>query len=1071
MQRSKTMEQARALIRTYLEELAQQLDQARSTPELSLRNALHNLLSGMAALHPTELNITGEPKREVYGQPDFIVNTGLLPVGHVEAESINADLRHLTGEAKEQNDRFIRDLDNFLQTNHLEFRLFQFGKEVTSLRLPDPRTGPPRVTRHVVGEFQEALTLFFDVQAAPATSTGQIAELLAKRAHLLRLAAENLLARPGNIIRSYLEAFRQTLYEDLDEMRFADVYAQTFTYGLFLSWLEHPLAVEDPLKAIENIPKALPPVRVLLKMGGGDDLPPELRWIVDAICRDLSRCDPADALTAFRGKKDPLVHFYEHFLAKYDPKLRESRGVYYTPDEVVSFIVRSVDEIAKDTFGKQEGIADRSVLLLDPAVGTGTFLVHCYRLVKERLTERRESGYWPARVQEHILKHFYGFEIMPSAYTLAHLKCRFTLSESGVNLNEDERLPIYLTNSLEHGREPDITLPMMAELSKETREASRIKNDEPILIVLGNPPYSGESMNPSRDAKGKLTSIGLLLQDYFFVDGEPLGEKNPKWLNDDYVKFIRFAQDRIVKKTQHGVVGFITNHSYLDNPTFRGMRRSLMKSFHELYFLDLHGNTKKKEVSPDGSPDKNVFDIQQGVAICLLIRKDSPVPEKGGAVYHAELYGTRSTKEKILGSNTHKSIMWTQLMPSKRSYLFVPQDESRRAEYEKGWKLTDIFPIHNTGMVSKRDRLAFQFEKRAVLKVVRDIYELSTAEIVAKYPLRSWSSRDGKPEFVKNSVMEYGVDESRLVQALYRPFDLRWTYYTPKSKGFIAWPVYDLMRHMLYGRNLGLITTRQTRDPWGCVITRHACAHKTCGAYDINSLFPLYLYPTPEEDAMEIGVQLNLSPEFLKDLAEALDVAQTEPHGLPEGTSPEDVIYYAYAVFYSPTYRTRYAELLRGDFPRIPLPSSGSAFRGAADVGAKLVALHLLEDAALETPGVDFPHSGSDHVEKYRERYIHPAQSSLGRAKHSPSRSALDLPGSEPGRVKLNDLQSFVNVPVTVWEYRVGGYQPAKKWLDDRVGRILSEDEITHYRRMIAAIRETLALLPACDEAFLAAAG
>lgn len=323
------MERTRALLKTYLAELAQQLDQAKSTPELSLRNPLHNLLSGMAAIHPTELKITGEPKHEVYGQPDFIVNTGLLPVGHVEAESINADLRHLTGEAKEQNDRFIRDLDNFLQTNHLEFRLFQFGKEVTALHLPDPRAATPKVTMHVAGEFLDALTTFFDFEAPPATSTEQIAELLAKRAHLLRVAAENLLARPGNILRSYLEAFRQTLYEDLDEVRFADVYAQTFTYGLFLSWLEHPSAVKDPLKAIESIPKALPPVRVLLKMGGGDDLPPELRWVVDAICRDLSRCDPADSLTAFRGKKDPLVHFYEHFLAKYDPKLRESRGVYY----------------------------------------------------------------------------------------------------------------------------------------------------------------------------------------------------------------------------------------------------------------------------------------------------------------------------------------------------------------------------------------------------------------------------------------------------------------------------------------------------------------------------------------------------------------------------------------------------------------------------------------------------------------------------------------------------------------------------------------------------------------------
>ncbi|MCW5947257.1 MAG: N-6 DNA methylase [Fimbriimonadales bacterium] len=1037
------MEQVRALLKKYLADLGNQLDQGHGTPELSLRNPLHNLLSGMAALHSSELHVTGEPTKEVYGQPDFIITTGLLPVGHVEAESIDKDLRKLTGSAKEQNDRFQKDLDNFLQTDHLEFRLFQFGKEVAAIQLQDPRTDKPRVTMHIAEQFKELLAVFFDFEAPPATSTEQIAEVLAKRAHFLRAAAENLLAQPGNILRSYLEAFRQTLYEELDEARFADVYAQTFTYGLFLSWLEHPTAVKDPLKAIDNIPKALPPVRVLLKLGGGDDLPEELRWIVDAICRDLSQCDPADALKAFHGSKDPLVHFYEHFLAKYDPALRESRGVYYTPDEVVSFIVRSVDEIARDTFGKAEGIADNSVLLLDPAVGTATFLAHCYRKVKETLTERGDGGYWPDVVHDHILEHFYGFEIMPSAYTLAHLKCRFLLEESGVELADDKRLPIYLTNTLEPGRTPNLALPGMLELSQETEAATRVKNEEPIIIVLGNPPYSGQSMNPSKDAKGNLTAIGQLIQTYFEVDGEPLGEANPKWLHDDYVKFIRFAQDRIAEKTGHGVVAMITNHGYLDNPTFRGMRRSLMLAFHELYFLDLHGNSLKKEKAPDGSPDKNVFDIMQGVAICILIRKDGPVPGEGGKVYHADLFGSRKSKYEVLQTRTYRDITWQELTPSKDFYLFVPQDETLREEYSQGWKVTDIFPVHSVGIVTARDSLCIAWSKDDMWSRVNDFVSMAPEDARHEYDLGK-DARDWRVGWAQSDAKNSGPEIGKVKPILYRPFDRRYTYYTGNSRGFLCYTRHNVMQHMFDPESIGLVISRGVETGAGfehAWVSRLPITHHTLSVKEVNYLLPLWVFATGSDSKLAFGQAPNLELDFLVVLARELALPVAD-------VAPNDVLAYIYSILYAPSYRSRYAEFLRADFPRIPLPQSKDAFFLAAKVGTKLIRLHLLEDQSLDSPGVDFPTPGPNVVEKFQDRYVEPT-------------------GGEPGRVKLNAAQSFVNVPPEVWEYRIGGYQPAKKWLNDRVGRKLTQDDITHYRRMLAAIRETIVLLPACDEIFM----
>ena len=632
------------IAKTYLTQIRDQQAQSHSTAELSYRDYLGQFLRDTTLALGKTSQFTGEAKKIVVGRPDYEVTDGLKIIGYVEAEALDVSLTNLTGSAKSQNERFRQNLYCFLLTNHLDFFLYVGGTLIHTAKLPSPPAyGAVTVSVAALADLETLLLRFLSESNPAARSSEDVARQLAKRARDLRFAADVLLSHDDSPLHSFWNAYKQTLYADLSAEKFADVYAQTFTYGLFLTWLNNDKGVFDRAHALLAIPETVPPIQVLLEFGGGKKLPPEFIWIIDGICADLNAADKEAALKTFVDGRDPIMHFYETFLAAYDPQLRERRGVYYTPDSVVEYIVAAVDNLLQKEFGKQEGLADPSVTLLDPAVGTATFLAHAYRHVHNTLQARGDVGLWPGRAVKHLAKHFYGFELLPAAYTLAHLKLRSLLMELKAPIPDDVRLPVYLTNTLEEGIKQQVALPFTEELIKEAENAALVKSSDNILVVLGNPPYSGHSANPSRNEKGELTFIGALIQDYMKVDGRPLGERNPKWLQDDYVKFLRFAEWRIAK-TGQGIVAFITNHGYLDNPTFRGMRQHLMKTFDALYVYDLHGNSKKKERSPDGSKDENVFDIQQGVAICLLVKR----PKGGGAaeseVFHADLFGTRHQK-------------------------------------------------------------------------------------------------------------------------------------------------------------------------------------------------------------------------------------------------------------------------------------------------------------------------------------------------------------------------------------------------------------------------------------------
>ena len=609
---------------TYLNAIRKQSALANTTGELSYRDFLGAFLRDANDALGKTAHFTGEAKLNTFGRPDYEVTNGLRVIGYVEAEALHASLDKLTGSAKEQNERFRVNLHNFLLTNHLEFRLFQDGALIASASLPaPPEQGSIMVPASALDALQDLLEKFLDASTPHAATPEDIARALARRARFLRVAAEEMLIGADSPLHVYWNLYKQTLFDGIDKERFADVYAQTFTYGIFLAWLNTSGMIFDRQTALHAIPRAVPPIRTLMQFSELGSLPEPFHWIVDGICSDLEASERTAATKHKAAFDDPLVHFYEPFLAAYDPTLRERAGVYYTPDPVVDFIVRAVDDVLKRDFGKSEGLANADVRLLDPATGTATFLARAYRQAYETMTNGDDAGFWPDRARNHVAKHFYAFERLPTAYTLAHIKLRQLLAELNAPLPDDTRLPVYLADTMMNKSPEQINLPGADVLSREIREAIAVRDQEKILVVMGNPPYFGKSDNASRDKEGNFTYIGKLMQDYYKVDGQPLGEKNPKWLQNDYVKFLRFAQHQIERSGQ-GVVAFITDNSYLDNPTFRGMRRSLMQTFDEIYLLDLHGNSKKKETHPDGGKDENVFDITQGVAIAVFI-KNAPM--------------------------------------------------------------------------------------------------------------------------------------------------------------------------------------------------------------------------------------------------------------------------------------------------------------------------------------------------------------------------------------------------------------------------------------------------------------
>ncbi len=639
-------------------------------------------------------------------------------------------------------------------SDFFEFRLYRNGELVDKALIGRQYVAHKLKTVPPVEKEQDFLKLmekFFSFSLPNVYDAKNLAVELAKRTRFLRdeVIAQELKeeekTKKGQVFGFY-EAFRTYLISGLSKEDFADIYSQTITYGLFAARTHHNPPI-PPLEkggeggfdgfnrklAYDNIPQTIGILRDVFKFISLGDLPKQMEWIVDDISEVLTVTDVYKLLDTYFHQhkgKDPIVHFYETFLAEYDPKTREKRGVYYTPEPVVSYIVRSLHHMLKEYFNKDDGFANPSVTVLDPAAGTLTFLAEAAKLAVEEFTSQYGDGAKDKFIKEHVLKNFYAFELMMAPYAIGHLKMSFLLEELGYKLHEDDKLKLYLTNTLEMEDLAQTELPGMSSLSEESHLAGKVKKEQPILVILGNPPYSGHSSNIGE-------WISREIKAYFQVDGKPLGEKNPKWLQDDYVKFIRFAQWKI-DEAGEGILGFITNHSYLDNPTFRGMRQSLMQSFDEIYLLDLHGSSLRKEECPDGSKDENVFDIQQGVAIGFFIKKKSAVrrhshfrgndisQQKECKVNHSEIWGLRENKYDWLFKNDIKTTKWKKINPKSEFYLFIPRDEGLLKQYAIYPKITDIFPVNSVGIVTARDNLTIKRTPEDMWQTVLNFSRLDT---------------------------------------------------------------------------------------------------------------------------------------------------------------------------------------------------------------------------------------------------------------------------------------------------------------------------------------------------------
>ncbi len=972
---------------------------------------------------------TSLPSRIECGAPDFIVTKGSATIGYVEAKDIGKNLDDIEqgkGSDGERFNRYLNSLTNLILTDYLEFRWYIDGKCRLNARLGTPaRDGKIRRDTTGTGAVAELLGGFLSQRAEGVGTPRELAQRMARQAHLIRNLIINAFEKEpeGGSLHSQLAAFRDNLISDLSAEYFADMYAQTIAYGLFAARCTSTTGRDFTRQnATYLLPKTNPFLRKLFNQIAGPDLDDRIAWLVDDLAQVLAQADMEAVLKDFgkrTAREDPVVHFYETFLKEYDPKVREMRGVYYTPEPVVSYIVRSIDYLLKTRFNKPRGLADEKTLILDPAVGTATFLYMVINEIHQAIAGKGQQGLWNNYVADKLLPRIFGFELLMAPYAVAHLKLGLLLQDTGYQFQSDQRLGIYLTNTLEEAIKRAETL-FARWITEEANAAAEIKKEKPIMVVVGNPPYSVSSLN-----RGEW--IDALLYDY----KRGLHEKKLN-IDDDYIKFIRFAQWRI-DKTGYGILGFITNNSYLDGLTHRRMREYLLESFSSIYILNLHGSSRRGEQTPGNIKDENVFDIQQGVAIGLFIKE----PESKGKrhVYYADMWGARDNKYKALFESDVESTGWQELTPTAPYLFFVPKDFSLQKDYDLGWSLADILK-GVSGIETKRDAFAIDVDRQPLIDRIKDFVDSDSSieEIKDRYFLRDneWDVAQAREILKRDRSWE-----NSFVSCLYRPFDIRNIIYSD----VILARTRGVLMGSLNKPNLGLIAARQTKEDFAVLATSCVCTHKIVTVYDRSFVFPLYLYPAEDEMQFEGGRrQPNLNPEFTKTVSEKLRLTFVEDSrgDLKETFGPEDIFNYAYAVFHSPAYRSRYAEFLKIDFPRLPLTSDRSLFKSLATKGVELVALHLMELPTLNNLITRYPVAGSNTVDK-----VSYDDNSL--------------------RVYINKTQYFEGVPPEVWNFHIGGYQVCQKWLKDRKGRTLTYNELTHYQKIIVALKETIRLMTEID--------
>jgi len=1024
------------ILEKYLKALKSKFKTGETT-EASFYPVLDDFLTQLLKLYRIKGNVICSPQKTQIGFPDFIVNGEKgSKIGHAEAKDLFADLGAMS--KTEQLKRYGEALPNLILTNYLEFWLYRDHKKtkVVSIIRESQFKNKSRFIVEDLAEIQDLFDTFFSFSIKPIYKTKDLATQLAKRTRLLKINTKEILEKEikeqKGMLHGTYKAFQKHLIGDLKIDDFSDMYAQTITYGLFLAKM-YSEGHFDRTLAHRYIPESIALLSELFRNLAEESLPPALVWNVEDITNILNNADLSNIrkeIYYHTQAEDPIVHFYETFLAEFDKKLRKQRGVYYTPRSVVSFVVNSINILLKEKFAKPLGLAESEVKILDPACGTATFLASVITTIHEEIVKGGRKGVITDVIKNHILEDIYGFELMMAPYAVSHLKLSLLLSELHYKISKEERFKIYLTNTLEKKRTEIIYLPLVESITRESAEAQEVKEEIPILVVLGNPPYSVSSFNKS-------DFIENLMEDY---KKDVKGERNIQPLSDDYIKFIRFAQWKI-EQGGKGIFAYISNNSYLSGLIHRGMRKSLLDSFDQIYILNLHGNSRIGETCPDGSKDENVFDIQQGVAIGIFVRtstQPSPSQEEGKGevernLFYADLWGLRESKNSGLLQNNVKTIKWEKLILRSPQYFFVPKDFDLQSEYQRFWKVTDIFREWSFGVTTSRDHFVVGFTKEEIVQRLR-IFTGDLPDEIVKEELNLKNTGTWKLSEAREKVKGQPIEE-KIHPYAHRPFDNRWICY---ESSLIERDRTEIMRHILNRKNVGLNLTRRLRDPiWRHVYATFLVTDKTLlSSRDNCYFFPLYLYTESEErlfgkDAHNGESIPNFTPVFL----------QTTKKSLASEPTPEESYYYIYAVLHSLIYRRQYQEFIKIDFPRIPFTKDYNLFLEISKIGEEIGKLHLLESPLLDKPIADYLIEGEHLVKK-------------------------PIYDKKNQRLYINDEQYFGNVPEEVWEFVIGGYQVLDRYLKYRKNRKLSGEEIEHLLKVITAIKFTIDKMKMADELF-----
>ncbi len=1053
-------------IQGYVSEI-RALHASGQTTEHSFRPALAKLFQ---SIDPA-LTVINEPKHLTdVGAPDFVFQRGDVAIGWCEAKDIGKDVRKFAAAdySKAQKERYKKGLPNLIYTNGLDFEFIRDGDSVDFITIADATPALPAHPANFT-TLENRLCDFAATTPLSITSSSRLAEIMAGKAAIIKdimgralvadMAAREAGGAATDLIGQY-EAFKASLIHDITVADFADIYAETIAYGLFAARL-HDTTPDtfSRAEALDLLPKSNPFLRELFLYIAGPTLDERLRRVIDELCNVFCATNMDKVLRNFgkiTARQDPFLHFYEDFLAEYNPAKRKARGVWYTPEPVVNFIVRAVDEVLKSEFGLADGLADTSkitidwdtgqndpktgkpatikkevhrVQILDPATGTGTFLAEVVKLVATRV-QGVAPGQWSAYVERDLLPRIHGFELLMASYAMCHMKLDMILTGLGYKPSPTPpRLNVYLTNSLEEGERVEQTLfGLSRAIANEAKAASDIKRQTPIMCVIGNPPYSVSSHN-------KGAWIQNLIDDY----KRGLAEKKIN-LDDDYIKFIRFAQAQ-VQRTGYGIVGMITNNSFLDGVTHRKMRQNLLEYFDRILVLDLHGSSKKKETSPDGQPDKNVFDIMQGVSICIMTKK-ADTKTGLGKILHADLLGSRDSKNEALWQISMTDRVFETLEPFDPYYFFVPKNFEGQHSYDAFFSIQELMVENGSGVKTERDKVCIHFEPNQIKETVQEFYEGNEHSIKSNFNLqtdsRDWTIKGAIRDVQKNYHSRY------FKRIFYRPFDVRYTYYTGTTRGFMGTPGRKIGTQF-FDDNIGLILSRTVYGSasWQDVQVTDTIVEFGIMATRVGNtapIFPLYLHA--EEGTLDQTVRVNFDPKLYAEIRKAAGL--NGPTTAPDGTDgfrhatgdarPDEVkvFDYIYAVLHCPAYRARYAQFLKIDFPRIPFPASPESFTALSNQGEALRRLHLMEAPAIgETP---YPFHGDGN-------------------------SVVEKPRFEANRVWINADQYFEGVPPAAWEHHIGGYQPAQKWLKDRKSRALSWDDIRHYQRIIKILSETARIM------------